>query len=170
MRLDFENLEKGAPFAQVYEPGELSLDERDLRLIEPVDISGRARRKGDEVELRGRLNAKVEACCARCLKPVALPIAAEFSERFVPAVTWRSAAEHELSEEDLNLAVFDGQSIEVDDLVREEILLAIPAQVLCREDCKGLCATCGADRNLTECECETRQVDSRWEALKDLRF
>jgi uncharacterized protein len=104
------------------------------------------------------------------LKPVVLPLAAELSERFVGAVSWREEEQHELREEDLNLAVFNGETIELDDLVREEILLSMPAQVLCREDCKGLCAACGADRNLNSCDCETRQIDSRWGALKDLRF
>ena len=85
-------------------------------------------------------------------------------------MSWRSEEQHELSEEDLNLAVFNGEAIELDDLVREEILLALPAQVLCRESCRGLCPVCGVDRNLSTCDCEARQIDSRWEALKDLQF
>jgi uncharacterized protein len=170
MRIELETLGKGGLFAQSYQPSELPLEEKDLRLIEPAEIRGRIDRKAEQVELTGRLRAKVETPCARCLKPVALPIAAEFSERFVPAVSWRAEEQHELREEDLNLAVFDGESIELDDLVREEILLATPAQVLCSEDCQGLCPDCGVDRNVNECKCETRQVDSRWQALKDLQF
>jgi len=170
MRIELDSLEQGGEFAQVYQPGELSLDETEVRLIGPAEIRGRIRRKSDEVEVFGRLSATIEATCARCLKPVALPIAAELSERFVQAVSWRSEEQHELSEEDLNLAVFNGESIEVDDLVREEILLALPAQVLCRESCRGLCPVCGVDRNLSTCDCEPRQIDSRWEALKGLQF
>jgi len=170
MRIELENLGKGGEFAQVYQPGELNLDEHDLALVGPVECHGRAHKKSEEVELLGRLSARIEAPCARCLKPVELPIAADFSERFVPAVSWRSEEQHELREEDLNLAVFNGEAIELDDLVREEILLAVPAQLVCRENCKGLCPDCGVDRNLGECYCETRQVDSRWQALKDLRF
>jgi uncharacterized protein len=170
MRIELDNLEKSGDFAQTYQPGELVLDEQELRLIGPAEIRGRFRRKGEEVELSGHLSAAVEATCARCLKPVELPVEADFSERFVPAVSWRSEEQHELSEEDLNLAVFNGEAIELDDLVREEILLAMPAQVLCREDCKGLCPNCGIDRNVNTCDCEVRQIDSRWGALKDLRF
>jgi DUF177 domain-containing protein len=170
MRIELDNLEKGGEFAQTFKPGELALDEPELRLVGTADIHGRVRRKGEEVELVGHLSATVETTCARCLKPVQVPIAAELSERFVVAVSWRSEEQHELQEEDLNLAVFNGESIELDDFVREEILLAMPAQVLCREDCKGLCPICGIDRNVSSCECETRQIDSRWGALKDLRF
>ena len=170
MRIELESLEKGGEFAQTYQPDELKLDEDDVSLIEPVEIRGRLWTGSWEVNLAGRLSAKLEAPCARCLKPVALPIAADFSERFVPEVSWGSEEQHELHEEDLDLAVFDGEAIEIDDVVREELLLAMPAQVLCREDCKGLCPGCGVDRNVTECGCETQQVDERWQALKDLRF
>lgn len=171
MRIELDNLENGGEFAHIYQPGDLTLDdESEIKLIAPAEIRGRIRRKGDEVGLQGRLSATVEAACARCLKPVALPMAAQLSERFVPAVSWRSEEQHELSEEELDLAVFNGEAIELDELVREEILLAIPAQVLCSENCKGLCPVCGLDRNLNSCECEARQIDSRWNALKDLRF
>lgn len=170
MRIELDNLEKGGEFAQTYQPGELKLDEHEVRLIEPVEIRGRLRKGNREVQLAGRLSAKIEAPCARCLKPVVLPIALEFSERFVPEVSWGSEEHHELQQEDLDLAIFDGEGIELDDLVREEILLAMPAQVLCREDCKGLCPSCGTDLNVNVCECEARKIDSRWGALKDLRF
>ena len=86
------------------------------------------------------------------------------------AVSWKSEAEHELVPEDLNLALFDGEAIDLDQLVREEILLATPAQVFCREDCQGLCPVCGSDKNIAECACEPQQVDARWEKLKDLSF
>ena len=102
--------------------------------------------------------------------PVQLPITAEFDERFVPAVRWNAEEQHGLQEEDLNLAVFDGKAIELDALVREEILLALPGHVLCHEECKGLCPVCGINRNLGGCQCGDASGDSRWEALRDLRF
>ena len=170
MRLELENLESDGTFARTYAPDELSLQEQDLRLIGPAEVRGRARRKGGEVEVGGSLKAKFETPCARCLKPVAVPISSDFSERFVKAVSWRSEELHELNREDLDLAVFDGEAIDLDQLVREEILLAIPSQVLCREDCKGLCAVCGVDKNLASCDCEATRTDSHWEKLKDLRF
>jgi uncharacterized protein len=170
MRLELENLEKNGAFAHVYAPEELPLEVPDLRLTEPARVSGTARRKSDGFEVSGNLATKVDTPCARCLKPVELPITGQFSERFVTAVSWRSEEQHELNREDLDLAVFDGESIDLDQLVREEIVLAVPTQVLCREDCRGLCPTCGIDRNIAKCECGTRQIDSRWEKLKDLRF
>ncbi len=168
MRIELEKLEESrGRFSEVYQ--ELSLDEAELRLIEPVQVEGRARRKqAGEVELNGSLRTRLSAPCARCLKPVELPIEVVFSERFAPAVAWRDQVQHELDQEDLNLAAFDGQGIELDDLVKEEVLLAVPTQVLCRPDCQGLCPVCGVDRNENGCECETKMIDSRWEKLKDL--
>jgi uncharacterized protein len=170
MRLELENLEKDQQFTHTYQPNDLSLEEADLRLIEPAEVRGRLCRKGDEVELIGSLTTTLETVCARCLKPVAIPFSADFDERFVTSVSWRSEEQHELGSDDLNLAVFDGTAIDLDQLVREQLLLAKPAQTLCREDCQGLCPVCGVDRNTTACKCEAQQVDSRWEKLKDLRF
>lgn len=171
MRIEVDKLEEhGGKFAHVYQPGELALDDAEVRLVEPGEVSGRIRRAGKEVELRGHLRAKVEVVCGRCLQPVELPIKTEFNERFVRAVSWAAEEQHELDEADLNIAVFDGEAIELDDLVREELLLALPVNVLCSEDCKGLCPICGVDRNRFDCQCGNDEIDSRWQKLGDLRF
>ena len=171
MRIELDRLEEeGGRLWQVYQIDDLLLDGEEVRLVEPAEVRGRVRRKGKEVELRGKLDAKLEAPCDRCLQPVEIPISAEFTERFVRAVSWAAEEQYELHEDDLNLAVFDGEGIELDDLVREEILLAVPAAVLCREDCKGLCPICGVDRNLNDCHCESNEVDSRWQKLKELQM
>jgi uncharacterized protein len=171
MRIDLENLERsGRDFTWQYAPADITFDEHDLRLIEPVDVKGRVRRQDDEIELRGRLSTKVAIACGRCLKSVQLPIELEFSERFTPAVAWKNEEQHELQSEDLDLSLFDGEVIELDDLVKEEILLALPGHTLCQEECKGLCPTCGSDLNASTCNCTTTQIDSRWEKLKDLQF
>ena len=171
MRIELENLEKkGGNVSREYQADELTFDEPDLRLVEPVRVAGRIRRRNEEVELRGRLATKVAVPCGRCLKSVELPIEVEFTERFTSAVAWANEEQHELQSEDLDLALFDGEGIELDDLVKEEILLAMPGHTLCREECKGLCPTCGTNLNESSCDCGTNQIDSRWEKLKDLRF
>ena len=171
MRIELDKLEEqGGKFAQVYEANELPLEDAEVRLVEPAEVRGRIRRAGKEVELQGKLHTKLEAVCGRCLQPVELPITTEFKERFVRTVSWAAEEQHELQAEDLNIAVFDGEGIELDDLVREELLLALPVNVLCREDCKGLCPVCGSDRNLRDCQCENDGVDSRWQKLKELQM
>jgi uncharacterized protein len=170
MRIELENAEEpGGRFSQTYKDEELAFDESELRLVEPVQVKGRVRRDSGQVNITGELHTKVAIACGRCLKEVQLPIDVEFTERFARTVSWRNEEHHELGTEDLDLGLVD-EAIEVEDLVKEEILLALPAHVLCSENCKGLCPNCGADRNLEDCGCESRQVDTRWEKLKDLRF
>jgi uncharacterized protein len=171
MFIELDRLEEeGGRFSQVYQIEDRLLDGEDVRLVEPAEVRGGVRRHGKEVELRGKLETKLEAPCDRCLQPVELPISAEFTERFVRAVNWAAEEQHELHEDDLNVAVFDGEGIELDDVVRQEILLAVPANVLCREDCKGLCPICRVDRNLKDCQCESSEIDSRWQKLKELQM
>lgn len=170
MRIELENAkEPGRRFSQSFEAGELAFEESDLRLLEPVKVAGQIRRKSGELEICGELHTKVASPCARCLKEVELPIDVQFAERFVAGVSWRNEEHHELSKDDLDLGLVD-EAIELNDLVKEEILLALPSHLLCNESCKGICPTCGVDRNSSDCKCESRQVDARWEKLKDLRF
>jgi len=171
MRIELENLEKaGGSFSREYQTDQLTFDEYDLRLLAPVSVAGRIRRREREVEVRGKLETKVAVSCGRCLKSIELPIQVDFIERFTPAVSWKDEEQHELQPEDLDLAAFDGEGIELDDLVREEILLALPGHVLCSEECKGLCPTCRIDLNVRTCNCITDRSDSRWDKLKDLQF
>jgi uncharacterized protein len=124
------------------------------------------------VEVSGRLAARVQLECDRCLKPVELPVDSRFKLEYVTAADYEAQQQAqqavELTEEDLDLSVFDGEVIDVDELVTEELLLAIPDQVLCNDNCKGICPVCGKDRNAVECNCETKEVDPRWAGLKEL--
>ncbi|HEX8637491.1 MAG TPA: DUF177 domain-containing protein, partial [Pyrinomonadaceae bacterium] len=68
-----------------------------------------------------------------------------------------------------DIAVLDNNKIDVAEIVREQILLNLPEPVYCRDDCKGLCPQCGANRNLIDCKCEEKEIDPRWAALKGLK-
>ena len=169
MKIELDSEEdSGRRFSQTYESGELAFDDPELRLIERVEVKGQVRRKSGEVELRGELHTRVAVPCGRCLQEVEFPIDVNFAERFSAAVEWRNEEHHELSEVDLNLGLVD-EAIELEELVREEILLALPGHVLCDENCRGICPTCGADLNAGGCSCKSEQTDSRWEKLKELR-
>jgi uncharacterized protein len=171
MRIELDKLEEtGGQFAHAYEPEELVLDDEHVRLTRWPEISGSASRSGQQVRLRGRITARAEVDCDRCLKSVDVPVEADFDVTYVPATDYGAGPEAaELQEDDLGLSVFDGESIDVDELVREQVLLTLPTRALCGEDCKGLCPVCGEDRNQEACACQPTEVDPRWAALKDLR-
>ena len=63
---------------------------------------------------------------------------------------------------------YAGDGLELEDVLREQILLALPMQRICREECKGICPACGQIRNLVDCGCRTKASDDRWAALRDL--
>ncbi len=170
MRIEVENLtEAGEAFAHTYAPGELSLDEY-VSLGTEARVEGRATRRGESVAVRGKIEAGIETACDRCLGAIALPLEVEFETAFIPQEKAAGAPENvELLPEDLGLAAFEGDAIDLDELVREQILLALPSRHLCREDCPGLCASCGKDLNAGPCGCERQDVDPRWSALADLK-
>ena len=171
MRIELESLagSKGA-FAHVYAPGELEFKDDRVRLDGSQEVSGTLVLKGHRLLLHGRLTARAEVDCDRCLQLVRVPVEAQFSLQYMTRKEYESSQAVELEETDMTVSVFDGEAIEIDELVREQVLLAVPERILCREDCKGLCPTCGADRNLKPCGCESVETDPRWAALNDLRF
>jgi uncharacterized protein len=102
------------------------------------------------------------------LKPVGVPVKAEFTVDYVTPDAYAASTAAELEERDMSLSVFDGEAVDMDELVGEQLLLALPSRILCSEDCKGLCPECGNDRNLKDCNCGSEEVDPRWGALKEL--
>lgn len=169
MRIEVENLkERAEPFSHSYAPGEVELEDDGARLVSNADVEGSASRKGDEVRVRGKIVTEVELLCDRCLAPARAPLEVEFDTRFIPRTVAASDAENvELLADDLGLAAYEGDSVDVDELVREQILLALPSRNLCREECKGLCPKCGSDLNAGACSCEQGETDPRWAALAD---
>ncbi len=171
MRIEVERLESGdKTFAHTYEPEELILDEERARLVEAPQVRVHASRKGSEVRLRGAITARAEVDCDRCLKSIAVPVETEFDVTYIPASEYIESDKAELQEEDLVASVYEGDAIDLDEIVREQVLLALPARALCLEECKGLCPVCGVDRNTNDCACEDKETDPRWSALKNLRF
>ena len=170
MRIELEKLEGGkGDFARVYQPEELDPVDERITLIEPAVIRGTVKRAGNEVFVNGHVETRVQLECDRCLKSVELPVSADFALEYIPGVDYESSSVAALSEDELSVSVFDGEAIDVDEIVKEQVLLAVPARTLCREDCKGICPECGIDRNTGDCNCIPNEIDPRWAALKNLK-
>lgn len=169
MQVELARLEDtGGGFAHAYAPGELVLNDDRVRLTGAPQVSGRINRQRNKVLVDGRLTATVEIDCDRCLKPVALTIQPKFTVEYITAEAYMALEVSELDNADLALSVFDGEALNIDDIVLEQLLLAIPSQAICREQCKGLCSICGADRNVSDCDCKPTEIDPRWAGLKEL--
>ena len=169
MRIELESLEGGkGKFAHEYAPGELVIEDERLSLVVPPRVYGDVRIEGDRAKVNGRVTGRIQLECDRCLKPVELAVDSKFKLEYVTPKEYQALQEGDLTEEELNLVTFDGEAIDVDALVTEELLLATPDHLVCDEACKGMCAVCGVNKNVAECTCETKETDPRWAGLKEL--
>jgi uncharacterized protein len=170
MRIELENLEGGkGEFAHVYKPDDLNPVDERVSLTGPATVNGKVRLAGNEVFVNGHVEARATVECDRCLQPVETPVNAEFALEYITDSEYESSGTAELTEAEMSVSVFDGEGIDVDEIVREQIVLAVPTRMLCREDCKGICPECGTDRNTGVCNCAENDIDPRWAALKNLK-
>jgi uncharacterized protein len=128
-------------------------------------------RSGRELFFHGAFRGRIESTCSRCLKEFSLPVAHEFEIVLSPKPAQAGAATEELRPEDLGLSYYSGDEINLEPLVREQMLLALPTRPLCAEDCRGLCGGCGADLNTEECCCRSGETeDPRMAIFRTLRI
>lgn len=158
-------------------PGErLRPEGADEFPVGPVKVRGTLTPSGHEYIFYGTVSGSITAPCDRCLE--------DTQQAFTSDVTWtfvHGAPEHhgpsgedDLDElDDATVVPFDGQTIDLLPTVWEEVMLAVPAKVLCKEDCAGLCPKCGANLNRERCGCVVAAEDERFSSkglagLKDL--
>ncbi|CAN5639767.1 hypothetical protein BH18ACI1_BH18ACI1_02960 [soil metagenome] len=151
-------------------PDEINLDSDTAKLKNVVKAKGKIKKGIAQTDVEGKIFADVEVDCSRCLQRAESSLEIPFKAVFVSPENYTQTKEAELGIEDLEVAIFEGDEIDLTELVREQILLNLPTQVFCREDCQGLCQQCGANRNLIDCNCQEKEVDPRWSALNDFRF
>jgi uncharacterized protein len=155
----------GMVFEHRYEMGELDLSAYDFALSAQPSVSGRVDKVGLSMRVRGSITCTVSRPCDRCLAEVTLPLLIDFDLLYAPVeLSPARTGEVEIAEEDLDLAFFEKDQIDLGALVLEQIELHLPIRVLCQESCRGLCSQCGVDRNVESCHCPPI-VDPRWESL-----
>jgi len=152
--------------------GEIDFFDAVLRQTSPLKVEGQAelRQILEEIRLKGHFSVDLELDCDRCLKHYCWPVSTDFDLLYAPETAEGQPEEAELNDEDAVLAFYTGAGLELEDVLREQVLLALPMQRVCREDCQGLCPTCGANWNDSECDCPDQIVDHRWTALQDLKL
>src|SRR5688500_18530003 len=151
-------------------PSEIRLESETAKLKRDVRVSGELTKKLVQTDVSGKIFAALEIECTRCLQAIEKDLEISFNVIYVTAENYTEAKEAELRDEDLDVSIFDGNKIDARELVREQIILSLPEQIYCSEDCKGLCAKCGADRNWINCNCEEKEIDPRWQSLRELNI
>jgi len=136
--------------------------------LERIEVACSVQRMKENVFIEGTLSTMVEVPCCRCLEPTKIPVGASFKYTFCPPPA-DPREEWELTAEDLDFAYYEEDTIDMDNLIFEQVVLQVPIKPLCRESCKGLCPHCGINLNTASCNCRTETFDERLAVLKGFK-
>jgi uncharacterized protein len=171
--LELRNLE----FDESFAPGVIDLGEDQIQTA-PLKASGRAElireNRGahdivEDIRFVASFSTEVQVRCARCLDPVDNVIGEKFDLLYRPLGVDAKGDEVAITEAETEIGYYQGEGLLLEDVLKEQVLLALPAKQLCRADCKGLCPHCGKNLNLESCNCVSIMPDPRWAALEDIR-
>jgi uncharacterized protein len=170
--VDLKDLgDRKVSFQGSIEPGEIDFSADNVREVGNLDWAASAERAGGEIRISGSLKTAVEQTCSRCLEPAMHSIDKSFDLFFRQRDErmFDEDEEVELEEEDTQTAFFTGTRLVIGDILREQVLLALPMKALCRVDCKGLCPTCGTNLNSGGCNCPKEEFSPHMDTLLELK-
>lgn len=160
-------------FVKDFSPGEINFLEDTIRQVTPLHVEGEADLVTEslaEIRIQGKLAVEMECDCDRCLEPTRFPVESQFDLFYRPVTEDEAPGEVALDEGETEVSFYEGGGVELGEVLREHILLTLPMQKLCREDCKGICPQCGQNHNVAPCTCEARPGDDRWSALREVKL
>ena len=158
-------------FDETFQPGQLDFSDVGFRQSTPLHGLGSAELLANtegEVRIQGGFTVELDCECDRCLAQARFPLNAVFDLFYRPMTFVVGEDEVEIDEGEAEIGFYQGGGLELEDVLREQVLLALPMQRVCREDCLGICPVCGRNRNETHCDCRVQAGDDRWRALGNL--
>lgn len=139
----------------------------ELTVVAPFHGVVKFIRVGVGVFVTGRFETIVELECAHCLSIFRAPVSFEIEEEFRPTLDVATGARLPQDEgQDTATLIDEHHILDLAEVVRQELLLSLPPSPICKPDCRGFCPHCGQNLNEEGCDCETKVIDPRWEALK----
>ncbi|KZL94450.1 YceD family protein [Clostridium magnum] len=130
-----------------------------VQLLEPIKLDGTITKSGDILTLNCAIHAVLELTCSRCLQKFGYSVDMTIEEEFT---------NNEKANKDEDIIFIDSDTIDITEVIENNIILTLPIKRLCKEDCKGLCQRCGTNFNLSTCQCENDDIDPRLAKLKDM--
>lgn len=168
MQVRFDQIpDEGLELDSTIEPAAFVLEEdRDhIRMLEDVHFKGKIAKSGTDAYLTGCVSVLVELSCSRCLDKFAFPLQCQVEVHYIRRPD-SLAEEVELGREELDETVYEGEEIDIVPEIRDHLLLALPLKPLCKEDCSGMCPSCGANLNFERCECAEERENHPFGVLK----
>jgi uncharacterized protein len=162
-RINISNLPEGS-HEYLFEalPSEIELDDR---FIDKIRVQTSLEKASTQLLLHTTVEAKARFECDRCVGEYEAPLTTKYTMVYV---VHERSMDGVQEEDEIRVLPADANYVDIDDDVRQFILLAVPQKLLCKEDCQGICSVCGGNKNYIQCECSTEEIDSRWEGLKKL--
>jgi uncharacterized protein len=168
--------EQPLEFREEFRPQALDLGP-EVEQQTPLAATGRAelveehegRKVIQDIRVVGDLATRIAVKCARCLELVPSDLKSSFDLLYRTRGIERRGPESSISEAETEIGFYTGDGLLLEDVLKEQVLLAVPLKALCREDCKGLCPGCGCNRNRESCKCAPAARDERWAALGKIR-
>jgi len=160
-------------FDENFAPGQIEFRGEQLEQASPLHATGSAEllpETDGELRIRGRYSVEMTAECDRCLGRARFPLNAGFDLFYRPMSFIARDEEVEIDEGEAEIGFYEDGGIELEEILREQVLLALPMQRVCSSVCKGICPVCGKNRNETECDCKIENIDDRWGALRNLEI
>jgi uncharacterized protein len=136
--------------------------------LQKVDVDCLVTKTASTIYIKGTLSAIIKINCSRCLEDVNEPLAADFDYTLIPEKS-ETREDLELTAEELEISYYQGDFIDLEPIICEQIILQIPIKALCKEECRGLCPHCGINLNVETCNCHLEVVDIRMAALKNIK-
>jgi len=141
-------------------------EDSNLSFLSPIEYELTVTKSGRDLWVHGPVRAELSTTCDRCLEDFTFSVESELDIELLPREEAPSSQEVELKSEEMDLYYFEGEEVDLDPYVFEEVMLDIPLKALCSESCKGMCPTCGKNLNLGECRCEKTDTAVLAEQLK----
>ncbi len=141
-------------------------EDADLAFESPIEFELRVSKVGDDVHIEGPVRSALRLVCDRCLESFVFPVSGRVDIALAPKSDEPKLPEVELTGEEMNLYYYEGDELDLDPYIYEEVMLAIPIKALCDEQCKGICPVCGKNRNTEDCKCEPSRGNVLGEKLK----
>ena len=162
---------RAARFDVEIPPGTIGFLDPKLRQAGILNADGKAELVSGslgEIRVSGHVQVAMEADCDRCLEAARLPVDSDFELYYRP-VADGFGEETAIDRSESEMGFYDMDGMDLNEVLREYILLALPMQRLCSDNCKGICPVCGQNRNQAQCRCQAEAVDDRWAALRGLK-